>query len=195
MCVCVCVCTCVCVHCVCMCVCVYVCVYMYVRIHDALREHILTLRFVSSEPAGTKQVSPVSPTRPPLHTTTLSSGESGSVEPVALNLPTVRVRRNSDNNKPSPKYVAGSSGHIMMRWCDARLPAGSCIASSPLPVATVALTCFLFSMWQDGVESDPGSCHHYHPPSVQGEWHRGGGRGMGGWSSVGGLIKCGSMEC
>eukprot|EP00731_Ephydatia_muelleri_P032313 Em0023g820a len=55
------------------------------------------------EPAGTKQVSPVSPTRPPLHTTTLSSGEGGSVEPVALNLPTVRVRRNSDNNKPSPK--------------------------------------------------------------------------------------------
>ena len=93
---------------VCVCVCTCVCIHAMMVLSD----HILTSPLISTEPAGTNQVSPVSPTRPPLNTTTtLPSGEGGSVEPVALNLPTVRVRRNSDNNRPSPKYVAGATAN------------------------------------------------------------------------------------
>lgn len=55
------------------------------------------------EPAGTKQLSPVSPTRSLVDTATVSTGEGGSVEPVTLNLPAVRVRKNSDINRPNPR--------------------------------------------------------------------------------------------
>ena len=152
---------------VCVCVCVHVCAYMLWWFWViTFWHHLLFPQNLRALIRSLQSVPPGHPWTPPplyplvrvgvwslLHSTFLQSVCAGTL------ITTDRAQSMLLVQQP------------MISWCNPRLDL--CV----LAMATVALVCLFSCVWQDGLASDPGSCHRYHSSSVQGGWHTGGGRG------------------